>query len=302
SDLANGYQRRAQSSDNCHGSCVKMLQFSSAGGRQQYLDLHGVTIAEPPYHSFVVHGDENTFEMRVEHFKQVGSWYWQTDGPELYTGSRMTDSFVNANDDVLKIYHSGVSIDNTVVWKFENGPVIQWGWGPRNIDGVTVRGTQVIHNRMHPWNHQYNTCVVNSSSHWADMGATNTADRSQTVKNITIEDTVVEGPVNCAISVYAQSNTENILIKNLSIDGWDRPVRSGSEADRNQFSRFEAYTDGSGTPVTIGNEHTQSRGLKLNGYRVGGVSIEKWGGNWQADQRGRLNFSGSLWENWNSWS
>lgn len=302
SDLANGYNRRAQNSSNCHSTCVKMLRVDSQWGNQQYLDLHGVTIAEPPYHSYVTYGDEATFEMRVEHFKQVGAWYWQTDGLELYRGSRMRDTFFNANDDVLKLYHSGVSIENTVVWKFENGPVIQWGWGPRNIDGVTVRGTHVIHNRLHPWAHQYNTCVLNSSSHWADMAATNTADTGQWVRNLLIEDTTVEGPVNCAIRLYAQANTENIEVRNLSIDGWDRPVRGGSEAYRNQYSWFEAYTNQAGQTVTIGNEHTASRGLKLNGYRVGGVSVEKWGGNWQADQRGRLNFSGALWENWNAWS
>ncbi|MFD6126463.1 hypothetical protein, partial [Streptomyces hydrogenans] len=87
-DTNNNYDHLSGAS-NCHSSCVKMLQFESAPGRQQHLDLQGVTINEPPYHSFVVYGDEQTFSMRVENYKQVGSWYWQTDGIELYRGSTM---------------------------------------------------------------------------------------------------------------------------------------------------------------------------------------------------------------------
>lgn len=128
-DTNNNYDHLSGAS-NCHSSCVKMLQFESAQGRQQHLDLQGVTINEPPYHSFVVYGDEQTFSMRVDNYKQVGSWYWQTDGIELYRGSTMKNTFFNANDDVLKMYHSDVSIDNTVIWKNENGPVIQWGSTP----------------------------------------------------------------------------------------------------------------------------------------------------------------------------
>jgi hypothetical protein len=158
-DTDNNYDHLSGAS-NCHSSCVKMLQFASAQGRQQHLDLQGVTINEPPYHSFVVYGDEQTFSMRVDNYKQVGSWYWQTDGIELYRGSTMKNTFFNANDDVLKIYHSDVSIDNTVVWKNENGPVIQWGLDPaqhrqrpgeqhpRHPQPHVLEGRQVQH--LHP--------------------------------------------------------------------------------------------------------------------------------------------------------
>ncbi|CAM5323282.1 hypothetical protein SGLAM104S_03531 [Streptomyces glaucescens] len=61
----------------------------------------------------------------------------------------MRNTFFNANDDVLKIYHSDVDIDNTVVWKNENRPVIQRGWTPRNIDDVRASNTHAIHNRMY---------------------------------------------------------------------------------------------------------------------------------------------------------
>ncbi|CAF4650520.1 unnamed protein product, partial [Rotaria magnacalcarata] len=64
-----------------------MLRFTSDYGKEQYLQLHGITISEPSYHSFVVYGDDQTFHMSVSSYHQVGSWYWQTDGLEIYRGS-----------------------------------------------------------------------------------------------------------------------------------------------------------------------------------------------------------------------
>ncbi|MEU0086202.1 family 49 glycosyl hydrolase [Streptomyces sp. NPDC006274] len=292
-DTNNDYDHLSGAS-NCHASCVKMLQFQSADA-QQYLDLQGVTINEPPYHSFVVYGNEQTFQMRVDNYKQVGSWYWQTDGIELYRGSTMKNTFFNANDDVLKMYHSDVDIDNTVIWKNENGPVIQWGWTPRSIDNVRVRNTHVIHNRMYWKDVKYNTCILNSSSHWQDMDSTAKADPSTWVKNMTFENITVEGMTNCAIRVFALSSTENIHVKNLKIDAWSQLDAAP------QVSLLKRYTNSAGQKVTLGNETRDSRGLKLENYTVGGTAINKSGTNWAADKLGRLGFDAETWDNWNAW-
>jgi hypothetical protein len=278
-DTRNNYDH-LDGASNCHDTCVKMLQFESSDA-QQYLDLHGVTINEPPYHSFVVYGNEERFQMRVENYKQVGSWTWQTDGIELYRGSTMKDTFFNANDDVLKMYHSDVTIDNTVIWKNENGPVIQWGWTPRNIDNVTVTNTHVIHNRMYWKDVKYNTCIINSSSHWEDMASTETADPNTWVRNMRFENITVEGMTNCAVRIYALSSTENIHIKNLNIDSWNDLDPSS------QVSHLKRYTNAAGQKVTLGNETGESRGIKLENYTVGGEVIDKSGDNWGADKLGR---------------
>lgn len=299
-DTTNGYQHNVN--DNCHVTCVKMLQFESSNA-EQTLDLQGITINEPPYHSFVTYAHEGTtevsverFHMNVENYKQVGSWYWQTDGIELYGGSSMKNTFFHANDDVLKMYHSDVTIENTVIWKNENGPVIQWGWTPRNIERVTVTNTDIIHNRMYWKDVKYNTCIFNSSSHWQDMGAIDRADPSTTVKNMRFVDTSVEGMTNCAIRVFALSDTENIDIDGLEIDAWN-------ELDIDaQASLLKRYTDPSGAKVTIGNEMTDHNGLSLHNYTVGGTAILKAGDNWASDELGRLNFDGDTWDNWNAWS
>lgn len=290
-DTANNYMHRISS--NCHNTCVKMLQFKSSF-MQQYLDLHGVTIAEPPYHSFVTYGYEDNFHMRVENYKQVGSWYWQTDGLELYSNGTLNNSFFHSNDDVIKLYHNNIAIDNTVIWKGENGPVLQWGWAPRDLENVSVTNTYVIHNRMYWKDKKSNTCIINSAGAWQDTNSTTLGDSKTWVKNITIENLYVDGKTNCAMRIYALSNTENITFKNFNIGGWSDLGADGT------VSEFKRYGDTSQL-VEIGNQTQNNLGLKLENYSVSGQLINRNANNWQSDQLGKLNFDIGLWDNWNAW-
>jgi hypothetical protein len=294
-DTNNGYKRRDEvNTTDCHSSCVKMLQFQS-GDSAQTLDLQGVTVASPPYHTFVMYGNEDgPFAMTVNNYQQVGGWYWQTDGLEMYRGSTLRNSFLHSNDDVIKLYHSNVKVENNVIWKNENGPVFQWGWGARNVENVAVSDTDIIHNRMY-WNDQkYNTCVFNSSSSYLDMGATNTADPKQTFQNMTFTNTNVEGMVNCGIRLFAMQNTKNIKIDGFHVDSWSKINQSAQEG------MFRALTDKEGTAVAIGNQTTDHEGLLLHNYTVGGTAIVKAGDNWSSNELGRLNFDANLWDNWDA--
>lgn len=294
---------------NCHADCAKPLRLSSSSARAQHLTLQGITVKEPAYHSFVVYGDESTFRMDVSNYQQVGAWYWQTDGLEMYSNpgegrSTLRNSFFHANDDVFKLYHSQVDLSNNVVWKGQNGPVFQWGWAPRNVDDVTVTGTEIIHSRMFSHDVAHNSCVFNSARHWEDTGATNTADPSTTVSNMTFTNTRVEGSVNCAIRVYALSNTENVTIDGLTIDGWN-----GQSTDLTQ-SRLQLLTSKDGQKVRFGSTDGTVKGLRLRGYRVGQgggatgarpagyTTITTNGNEWQSDRPGRLNFDAELWGRW----
>lgn len=294
---------------DCHADCAKPLRLSSASGKAQHLTLQGITIKEPPFHSFVVYGDESTFAMDVSNYQQVGAWYWQTDGLEVYSNpgagrSTLKNSFFHANDDVFKLYHSAVDLTNNVVWKGQNGPVFQWGWTPRDVNDVTVTGTEIIHSRMFSRDVAHNSCVFNSARSWQDTGATNTADPSRTVSNLTFTNTHVEGSVNCAIRVYALSNTENITIDGLTIDGWN-----GQSIDRTQ-SQLQPLTDKEGRQVRFGSTDGTVKGLNLRGYKVGrgggatGVkptgytTVTTDNNEWQSDRPGRLNFDADLWGRW----
>ncbi|CAF3653128.1 unnamed protein product [Rotaria socialis] len=292
-DVANNYHHSIH--NQCWATCVKMLRFTSDYGKEQYLQLHGITISEPPYHSFVVYGDDQTFHMSVSSYHQVGSWYWQTDGLEIYRGSSLANTFFHSNDDVLKIYHSDVIVRNIVVWKNENGPVIQWGWSPRTINNVTVDQIDIIHNRIWWSDIKHNTCIINSATHYDDTESTNTADPNQLIEDLIISNIRSEGMNSCAMRIYALSSIQSITIKNLWIEQWNQLDKSS------QISIFKAYEDKNGNQVTIGNQSNDKKGLALINYTVGTTKITKVANNWQDTSVGRLYFDANLWDSWDAY-
>lgn len=162
--------------------------------------------------------------MDIDNVKQVGAWYWQTDGLEIYDCGELHHSFFHSNDDVIKMYHSDIRIEDIVVWKGENGPVVQLGWTPRDASNMHLKGVRVIHNRMgwkdtDPPKHNY--CIINAARDYKNHEANNTADPSKTIRDVLLEDIESEGMNLCAMRLYALSNWYNIHIKNLTIERWN---------------------------------------------------------------------------------
>lgn len=289
-DRANGYRSRARNARDCHGTCVKLLEFES-GPSFDLMTIHGITLANAPYHSFVIYG-EPTITADVSHGKQLGGWYWQTDGIEMYDNGKMSNMFFHLNDDVVKLYGSNTQVRNVVVWKLSNGPVIQWGWVPRNIDRVYVNGIDVVHNLMHGDTH--NTCIINSARHYLDPSSDFLADPQKLVADMLLSNIRSEGMNLCAMRLFALSSWRNIHISGLWIEGWN-----GLDSAR-QASRFEALLGITGNAVTIGNELREHQGLLIFDYRVNGERVTRNAGNWRSFELGRLNFAPPLWENWNA--
>lgn len=275
-DRRNDYRTRRGDDDDCHGTCIKMLQFHSTA-RQQRLTVHGITINEPPYHSVVVYGDETSFATDFAHYKQVGAWYWQTDGVELYRGGSLAHSFLHANDDAVKLYHSHINVSDCVVWKGENGPVFQWGWSPRDIEDVRVDGVDIIHNRMY-WNDvKHNTGIFNSARHYRDVHAGRMGDPLRNIRRVEFSRIRAEGLVSCAMRLNALANWADITFRDIWIERWnDMPVES-------QQSLLSA-------------QHPDIRieRLKISNYRVGNEIISFRADNWRIDQPGRLQFDPAL--------
>ncbi|KAJ8097683.1 family 49 glycosyl hydrolase [Lipomyces tetrasporus] len=282
----------------CDSSCLKLFQFFASSTTSPHLDLHGVTIMEPPFNSFVVYAnsesDLNQFSMSVSSYHQVGAWYWQTDGLELYANSIVENSFFHANDDVVKLFHSDTSSTNIVIWKGENGPVFQFGWAPRNIQNININGVDVIHNRIWWQDVKVNTCLINHAPSAVDPSSSTTADTSKTIQDLTFSNVRSEGMNMCLIRIWALSNMFNINVNNMWIESWNgMPAAS-------QQSVFHALSDSAGSQVSIGNEVSSGQGLGLSNYRISSTQVTKAASNWQDTAAGRLNFDANLWENWNA--
>jgi hypothetical protein len=281
----------------CHNRCVKALAFKSDESLGQSLEIHGVTLSEPSYHSFVVYPEAaQSFPMKVSQFKQVGAWYWQTDGLELTAGSTMKNAFIHCNDDAMKLYTSNQQIENVVVWKGDNGPVFQLGWKPRRLVDVLVNGVDIIHNNMRMGADTHNTCIINGALNMFD---TKDIDDSKVIRNMTLAHIHAEGRNMCAIRFFVMSHVQQLTIDSLSIDSWN-----GQDLHVQQ-SLFQFAQTRSGDldqrDYPVASEYQLGKpGLLLKNYAVSGAPILKAGNNWQSSALGRLNFQGELWDHWDA--
>jgi len=293
-DSANGhvpYTHLSSSKSNCDGTCLKLLQFFSNDAEQQ-LVVQGITLNAPPFNSFVVYGDTDSFQTDISNYKQVGSWYYQTDGVELYKNGSLSDSFFHANDDVIKLYHSNITARDVVVWKGENGPVLQFGWASRNISQIRAENIDVIHNRMYWKDQKSNTCLINSTDLYSDTPIEqDKISLSNSVSDLDIINFRSEGKSHCAMRLMALSNWNNIHINGLDIEAWnDLDTHS-------QLSLFKARATDDEPPQTVVLGEGAA-GLNIENYRVAGQVITKGDDSWRSNSTGRLYFDESLWDNW----
>ena len=66
----------------------------------------------PPFNSMDFYGDVYGFTANAWDYKQVGAYFWQTDGIEAYPGSYQRDLFYHTGDDTLKAYYSDVKFES----------------------------------------------------------------------------------------------------------------------------------------------------------------------------------------------
>ena len=59
--------------------------------------------------------------------------------------STVSNAFIHANDDALKLYKNGGRVKNCVIWQSNNGTVFQFGWFPKSVCDVKVSDVDVIH-------------------------------------------------------------------------------------------------------------------------------------------------------------
>ncbi|CAK9022341.1 unnamed protein product [Durusdinium trenchii] len=277
-DKENGYRTRPADLPGgaYEGRCLKMLEFWSPADMEQSLEVQGITLTNPQFHTFTVYGTLDSkdakFATQVNQYHMVGTWYFQTDGLEVPSFSCLEHSFFQSGDDCIKLYWSDVTVRNITCWFQGNGGLVQFGWKPRNLARVLCEKIQVIHDlsRFRGASNCAIICgadlIVDSDKHEA---------HHYTIEDLTLRDIQVEGRCMCPIRIVVQSKIQKIKIENLFVEMWD-----GSE-DQCTLRNFDKNPH-----VTDYFKNIEESFLEILNFRLGKEPVARS----NAESLGRLNF------------
>lgn len=272
-------------------SSVKMWRAQAARGAKW--TMHGITLNAPPFNSMDFYGDDlGSFSVDVSDYKQVGAFFGQTDGIQMYPGSYVRDVFYHVGDDAIKTYYSNVKCERMTVWKTNNAPIVQWGWTARNIENVIVNAVDVIHTRYISQGKLWPRALVASAASYLDQESTRTADTGKRVSSFLFSNWRCEGICPALLGFNPLANIDTMVFKNIWIEKFHpRPMSVGT-------STLRVFTDGDGRAVTLGDDSPDNLGLVIEDFRVGDTKISMANDNWRENQDGRLNIDGHWWERW----
>ncbi|MGN1211129.1 MAG: hypothetical protein ACI4TM_05540 [Candidatus Cryptobacteroides sp.] len=170
--------------------------------------LEGVTVADNKYFAVRLIGTDNV----VSHVKCIGGWTYNCDGIAAFANSTVSDCFIWANDDNIKVYRDNVKVSDVVCWQLDNGGVIQLGWTSPMSDGVEIRRVDVLHAEYRQW--QFNVGLLSLVGN-----RYNTPGVSGWTKNMLIEDVVTETPIPVLFNITPDSYTPYV-IDGLTLRNW----------------------------------------------------------------------------------
>ncbi len=263
--------------------------------------LHGLTTNAPPFNSMDFYGaDLSTFTIEASDYKQVGAFFGQTDGIQMYPGSHVHDIFYHSGDDVIKTYYSNVLCERVTVWKTCNSPIVQFGWYGRDVNNVTVDTVDVIHTRYISQAVDWPRTLVASAASYVDSTSTSDADVTKHLSNYKISNWRCEGICPGLLGINPLQNIDTMTFSNIWIEELS-PTTTGVGT-----SSFRLFTDAShgNQPIALGNNSPNNLGLIIENFMVGNESISFVADNWQASDSvashnvGRLNIDGSFQGRW----
>lgn len=104
--------------------------------------LEGVVLHDPPKYYFRSYARG----IAVRGVKMLGAWTYNTDGVVTGAAGQVTDSFIQSNDDSIKLFADGMVVTDCTVWQMNNGGVFQLGWwSSHDQSNITVERVTLIH-------------------------------------------------------------------------------------------------------------------------------------------------------------
>ncbi|TVY79605.1 Dextranase [Fusarium oxysporum f. sp. cubense] len=215
----------------------------------------GPTLNSPPFNTMDLypmnstpHEEDNKVSAYIRDYKQVGAYYFQTDGTQMYRGS-VRDVFWHVNDDAIKLYHSGAQLHALTIWKARNNAIIQMGWKPRNVSDVSVSKLRIIHNRWIKANAYVPSAVLGASPFYGDPKEIDT----QRTMQVKIDDVVCEG-ICAALMTIAPMQNFDLKMSNVRFQTLHKDAELGlgrSVVGMDAGEGMDNYTPGQGN-LTLG--------------------------------------------------
>ena len=256
--------------------------------------LHGVTINAPPFNSMDFYGAVATFTVDASDYKQVGAFFGQTDGIEMYSNSHVRDIFYHSSDDTIKTYYSNILAERITVWKTNNAPILQFGWYQRNLTNITVDSVDVIHSRYISQSANYPRALVGSSGSYLNPASTSNANIYSHISSFTVSNWRSEGISPALLGINPLENIDNFNITNVWIEEL-APLTT--LVDMSSLRPFTDATNG-GNKIKIGANSPGNVGLTITNFQVGGTRISFAANNWNLNSLGRLNINGAFSGRW----
>lgn len=172
------------------------------------IHLEGIVVADPKYFAVRLIGQNNV----VKWTKVIGGWVYNCDGIAAYAGSTVSNCFIWANDDAIKVYRDNITWSDIVVWQLNNGGVIQMAWGGSNATNVKISRVDVLRAE---WNKPgFNRGLINCvGNRYQEAGKTGLQ------QDWLIEDVVTENPIPLIFNITPDPFSPN-HIHNLTLKNW----------------------------------------------------------------------------------
>jgi len=174
------------------------------------IHIEGIVVADPKHFAVRLIGQNNT----VNWTKVIGGWVYNCDGIAAFAGSKVSNCFIWANDDAIKVYRDNISWSDCVVWQLNNGGIIQMGWTRPVSNNVTISRIDVLRAE---WNKPgFNRALLNYvGNRYQEPG------QSGYHSNWLIEDVVTETPIPVVFNIvpddFSSNHIHGLILKNWNV-------------------------------------------------------------------------------------
>jgi hypothetical protein len=180
-----------------------------AKNQSDNIQVEGIVIADQKHFAIRLIGINNT----VKWIKTIGGWVYNTDGIAAFGGSQISNCFIWANDDSIKVYRNDITISDCVVWQLNNGAVIQMGWTAPNSENVKIQRIDVLRTEYNK--DRFNVGILNYVGN-----SYKEPDKTGYHKNWLIEDVVTETPTQIVFNITPDQFSTSIL-EGMSLRNWN---------------------------------------------------------------------------------